>query len=84
MTIQGPMRESSWRRLLLVVIALGLVAPSAAHAYLDPATGSILIQTFVALVAGAAFFARMYWNRLKSLMGIKSPDSTGDDESVER
>lgn len=37
----------------------------AAHAYLDPGTGSILLQGLIAGIIGTAAFARMYWTRLK-------------------
>jgi hypothetical protein len=83
LTTQGRRREPTWSRVLLITIALGLAAPSSAHAYLDPATGSILIQVAMAAAAGTAYFVRRYWNRLKSLLGIKSAETTGDDESVD-
>ncbi len=35
----------------------GLLAP---HAYLDPGTGSFLLQILVATLLGAAFFLRSY------------------------
>lgn len=36
-----------------------------AHAYLDPGTGSIILQGLIAGIIGTAAFARMYWTRLK-------------------
>jgi hypothetical protein len=50
----------------IVLTALALwVAP--AHAYLDPTTGSILLQGLLAGVAGLAVVLRLYWHRLKAL-----------------
>ena len=43
---------------------LGWVAP--AYAYLDPTTGSILLQGLLAGVAGAVVVLRLYWARLKA------------------
>jgi hypothetical protein len=38
---------------------------TAAHAYLDPGTGSIILQGLIAGIIGTAALARMYWTRLK-------------------
>ena len=43
-----------------------------AHAYLDPGTGSMILQVVLGGVAGAAVAGRFYWNRLLALVGIKS------------
>ena len=40
------------------------IAP--AHAYLDPATGSIILQGLIAGVAGVVVVARLYWARVKA------------------
>jgi hypothetical protein len=48
-----------------------------AYAYLDPTTGSILLQGLLAGVAGMAVVARLYWNRMKAFFGRlmgKEPD----------
>jgi hypothetical protein len=37
-------------------------------AYLDPGTGSMLIQSVLAFVVGALALARVYWARLKALV----------------
>jgi len=41
---------------------------TAAHAYLDPGTGSIILQGLIAGIIGTAALARMYWARLKMLL----------------
>lgn len=37
-----------------------------AYAYLDPTTGSILLQGLLAGVAGVMVVGRLYWTRLKA------------------
>lgn len=37
-----------------------------AYAYLDPTTGSILLQGLLAGVAGVMVVGRLYWARLKA------------------
>jgi hypothetical protein len=39
---------------------------SNAHAYLDPGTGSIILQAIIAFFAGAAAFVSFYWRKAKS------------------
>jgi hypothetical protein len=39
-------------------------------AYLDPGTGSMLLQAVVAGVAGAAVAGKLYWRRLKGFLRI--------------
>lgn len=45
-----------------------LASHDAAFAYLDPGTGSILLQALIAGVIGTAAFARMYWTRFKEIL----------------
>lgn len=51
-----------------------------AQAYLDPGTGSILLQGLIAGVIGTAAFARMYWTKLKMLLrrGADRDQDEGD------
>jgi hypothetical protein len=37
-----------------------------AHAYLDPTTGSIILQGLIAGVAGITVVLRLYWGRVKT------------------
>ena len=39
-----------------------------AHAYLDPGTGSIILQAIIAFFAGAAAFISIYWKKLKNFI----------------
>jgi hypothetical protein len=40
-------------------------------AYLDPGSGSMLLQVLLGGVAGVAVIAKLYWGRLLSLFGIR-------------
>jgi hypothetical protein len=53
-------------------------------AYLDPGSGSMLIQLLLAALLGAGVLLRTQWNKLKALFGNKpteSEDNEQDDES---
>jgi hypothetical protein len=47
--------------------------------YIDPGSGSYLIQVIIAAVLGVAFYFKTGWNWIKSFF-VKSPGKTkGDD-----
>jgi hypothetical protein len=54
--------------------------------YLDPGSGSFLVQLLLAAVLGAGVAAKMYWMKIKSWFGGKkeqapsTPDESGDEE----
>jgi len=62
--------------------------PLAAHLplYLDPGSGSFIIQMLLALGLGAGVAIKMYWTKLKNLFTGKkdtpqpSPEAQDDDE----
>ena len=57
-----------------------LVTPDSAWAYVDPGTGSLILQLLLAGIAGIGVFLRMTWNRLRGRKPKKddSPDSSTD------
>ena len=57
------------------IAMLGLSAP--AHAYIDPATGSIILQAAIGAVAGATLFFRTSLYRMKALFSRQKP--SGDE-----
>jgi hypothetical protein len=53
------------RRFLLVSATVATVAVSSdAYAYLDPGTGSMILQAVVAGALGSAFAIKMFWQRI--------------------
>jgi len=48
-------------------MAFLLATPAVANAYIDPGTGSLIIQATIAFIAGSLFFAKSIWRRLVSL-----------------
>jgi hypothetical protein len=57
----------------LCVLALLLVgvSTSSAHAYLDPGTGSMILQLLLGGVAGLLLAGKLYWQKLVSMLGFK-------------
>ena len=60
---------------------LSLIAPPAALAYLDPGSGSMLLQLVLGGLAGLAVIAKLYWHRLLGLFGIHSQQQESDSEA---
>ena len=53
-----------------ILSAVAVTFPiSNAWAYLDPGTGSFLLQMLLGGIAGLAVVGRMYWTRLKVMIG---------------
>ena len=50
----------------LGIFVVALFVSSDAFAYLDPATGSILLQGLLAAIAGIAVTGKLYWSKIKS------------------
>ena len=51
-----------------------------AFAYLDPATGSIILQGILAALAGVMLTARIYWEKIKSFFRRDEKASSKKDE----
>jgi len=66
-------RNVSWR---LVVVAASCW-PIAAFAYIDPGTGSILIQGLIAAIAAVGVTLKLYWHRFVGLFRRKSDGGSG-------
>lgn len=56
-----PNRWSGALRLALLMLALSLVVPARAAAYIDPLSGSILLQVVAAGFLAATFTAKRWW-----------------------
>ena len=50
--------------------------------YLDPGSGSILIQGLIAAALGAAILIRTQWSRIKKWFGVK-PSKPGEEEQAD-
>ena len=79
-------RVAAWSGVGLAVIAFTPLAAIAAGqsleirvAYLDPGTGSLILQAVVAALAGAVVVATTYWQKIRSLFRRSSRDSESSD-----
>ena len=82
-------RKPISRIKLLLPAAIGLLAfvrPESAHAYLDPGTGSMLLQALIGGIAMALGAISIYWSRVRTFFAdrfgkSKVQTETGDDKT---
>jgi len=58
-------------KILITSFIYLLVSFSSAHAYLDPGTGSIIVQGILGLLAAIAVALKLYWHKFLRLIGIR-------------
>jgi hypothetical protein len=60
-----------------LAVALGLV-PASAHAYLDPGTGSYMLQIVLGALLAGAIAVRTFWQRIRLFFSnLVSPKRKG-------
>lgn len=73
-------------RTLFVFCTLLLIVPNA-HAYLDPGSGSAILQGILGALAAIALTLKLYWHRFLRLIGLRKPSEIQgdfDDQSKTR
>lgn len=64
---------------VLVFLGTSLSYAAPAFAYLDPGTGSMILQGIIATVAGALVAGRVYWQRVKAFFSGRVSGNKGAD-----
>ncbi len=67
--------------LVVLAIAILLVTPRDAQAYLDPNTGSMMLQMAAAGLLGAVVTLRLYWQKVKDFFTGNKGAAGSDDKS---
>ena len=63
-------------RVLCVLMAF---AATPAYAYLDPGTGSMLLQVILGGVAAVGVAVKLYWHRILAAMGMRRKPDTEEE-----
>ena len=58
--------ERHIKDLALFAAIAAVVIPADAHAYIDPGTGSVIIQAVIGAVVAVGFFLKTNWIRVKT------------------
>lgn len=64
---------------LFTVSLLVIFAPSA-HAYLDPGSGSAILQGIIGALAAIGITLKLYWHRVLRFLGIRKASNLKEDE----
>jgi hypothetical protein len=64
---------------LLLFIFLLISYGSPAYAYLDPGTGSLLIQGLIGGIAAAMSFISIYWQKIKAFFSKEKTEIESND-----
>lgn len=60
------MGNNSKHLIIKIVLGLSVLFPSVAYAYIDPGTGSMMIQALLALIATVSVSIGIFWKRIRS------------------
>ena len=64
---------------LMLSIAVLVVSTAPAHAYLDPATGSMILQAIATAGIGAMLYFAWFWRKIKDFFGGATAKKIGSD-----
>lgn len=64
---------------IVTAISIILFFTKPAFAYLDPGTGSAILQGILAGIAAIAVVAKLYWHRLLKIFGIGADQLENED-----
>lgn len=71
--------KSSFSHIMLIALLIMLVS-APAYAYIDPGTGSFLVQGIIAAVIGIGVTGKLYWSKIKAMLTGKTIDEDDDDD----
>ena len=63
-------------RIFILLALFCLIFPQKVHAYLDPGTGSYIIQVMIGFLVGGMFAAKLYWKKFKAFLSRKKKNET--------
>lgn len=73
--------SSTKKKLLISSVVFTFLSLNAipAYAYLDPGTGSLIIQSIIGAVAAVGVTMKLYWHKIKLLFSGKQNSESKED-----
>lgn len=68
-----------YRRVIIYTIFLLLLTFNNAHAYLDPNSGSLVLQILLGGLAGVAVVVKLYFQKIKSFFQFNKKNDREND-----
>ena len=69
-------------KLVVIVCVYYLCGISNAYAYLDPGTGSIILQAILGFIAATAATISIYWTKFKSIINRIFKKETKENKNI--
>jgi hypothetical protein len=66
------------KKILITSFFFTIFINNKAFAYLDPGTGSIILQALVGAIAAGATYCSMYWQKIKNFFNKKDKEDKED------
>ncbi|MDT8450894.1 MAG: hypothetical protein RQ847_12065 [Wenzhouxiangellaceae bacterium] len=66
----------------IFALSLLLVAAPSAHAYLDPGSGSAILQGIIGALAAIGITLKLYWHRILRFLGIRKASNLQEDDET--
>jgi hypothetical protein len=83
-SLVAPLRKPLVTRLILFTV-FAMLASAPAYAYLDPGTGSILVQALLAALAAGSAAVAAFWSQIRRFISGRRkaapPDAEAEDDS---
>ena len=64
----------------ILIFYIFIFSTSTAHAYLDPGTGSMVLQVVLGGIAGIAILGKLFWNRFKAFFQFNKNKNARDEK----
>jgi hypothetical protein len=64
----------------ILIFYIFIFSTSPAQAYLDPGTGSMILQVVLGGIAGIAILGKLFWNRFKALFQFNKNKNARDEK----
>ncbi len=74
----------NWGLISATTAMIFFAGTAPAQAYLDPGTGSLVLQAAIGVVAGSLVALRIYWGKIKSFFKRKNSRDGRDSRFTDR
>jgi hypothetical protein len=63
-------------RIMIIGLFVATILPVTLSAYIDPGTGSYILQLLIAAFVGVSFTIKLFWKRIKKFFSPKKAEKT--------
>ena len=66
--------------VIVSLVVFELASPPGVYAYIDPGSGSYVVQVVLAAILGGLFAVKIYWNKIKEFVSKLFPKKSKENE----